>query len=109
MASVQLKGAPIAPTTPLSPADLAAHAAGSFVRTPAVSAEQIVGFRIMRETEIAPSWWAQAKEIGETVSATVADKFCTEQNNVTMNPNRVKRHRYYADPIYAEPVAAATS
>ncbi|MFD5899141.1 hypothetical protein [Streptomyces sp. NPDC060366] len=70
-------------------------------------ADQIIGFRIMRETEIAPSWWAQAKEIGETASATVADKFCTEQNSVTMDPNRVKRHRYYADPIYADGPALA--
>ncbi|MEU1327222.1 hypothetical protein [Streptomyces microflavus] len=64
-------------------------------------ADQIIAFRIMRETEIAPSWWARPIEIGETVSGFVADQFCTEQNAETMDRNRLKRHRYYAEPIYA--------
>ncbi|ARF75697.1 hypothetical protein B7C62_28155 [Kitasatospora albolonga] len=66
----------------------------------AARAAQIVAFRIMRETEIAASWWARPIEIGETVSGEVAYKFCTEQNTVTLNPNRIKRHRYYAEPVY---------
>ncbi|MBK3547857.1 hypothetical protein [Streptomyces sp. MBT60] len=64
-------------------------------------AAQITGFRIMRETEIAPSWWARPIEIGETVSGEVAHRFCTEQNAVTLDRNRLKKHRYYAEPIYA--------
>ncbi|MER6191793.1 hypothetical protein [Streptomyces cyaneofuscatus] len=64
-------------------------------------ADQIIAFRIMRETEIAPSWWARPIEIGETVSGFVADRFCTEQNRETLDRNRPKRHRYYAAPIYA--------
>ncbi|MEV7895300.1 hypothetical protein [Streptomyces cyaneofuscatus] len=64
-------------------------------------ANQIIAFRIMRETEIAPSWWARPIEIGETVSGEVAYKFCTEQNRETLDRNRLKRHRYYAAPIYA--------
>ncbi|MEU0625004.1 hypothetical protein ABZ329_29605 [Streptomyces rubiginosohelvolus] len=67
----------------------------------AARAAQIIGFRIMRETEIAPSWWARPIEIGETVSGEVAYKFCTEQNAVTLDPDRLKKHRYYAEPIYA--------
>ncbi|WP_329047113.1 hypothetical protein [Streptomyces sp. NBC_01422] len=70
-------------------------------------AELTIGYRIMRETEIAPSWWARPVEIGETVSATVAMKFCDEQNAATMNPNRDKRQRYFADPIYAAPATPA--
>ncbi|MFH9823035.1 hypothetical protein [Streptomyces bobili] len=73
--------------------------------TRAAAAEQIIGFRIMRETEIAPHWWATPIEIGETGSIVVADQFCAEQNKVTLDPNRVKRHRYYIDPII--PVVAA--
>ncbi|MFW3474437.1 hypothetical protein [Streptomyces microflavus] len=53
------------------------------------------------ETEIAPAWWARPTEIGETSSATVAMTFCDKQNAVTLDRNRAKRHRYYADPIYA--------
>lgn len=63
----------------------------------------------MRETEIAPSWWARPVEIGETGSIFVADRFCAEQNNVTMNPNRARPHRYFVEPVYAEPARAATS
>ncbi|MEV0779213.1 hypothetical protein [Streptomyces sp. NPDC050428] len=63
----------------------------------------------MRETEIAPSWWARPVEIGETGSIFVADRFCAEQNNVTMNPNRARPHRYFVEPVYAEPTPAATS
>lgn len=68
----------------------------------APASEQIIGFRIMRSTEIAPAWWAKAIEVGETGSAIVANRFCDEQNKVTMNPNRAKRLEYYTDPIYAE-------
>ncbi|MDX3531611.1 hypothetical protein P1P75_35765 [Streptomyces sp. ID05-39B] len=66
-----------------------------------VALGQVVGFRIMRETEIAPSWWAQPTEIGETGSPIVADRYCAEQNRLTMDPNRAKRQRYFADPILA--------
>lgn len=62
---------------------------------------QVVGFRIMRRTEVAPGWWGQPAEVGDTRSATVADNFCREQNATTMNLNRVKRIQYTADPIYA--------
>lgn len=82
---------PVTPSTaPLPPA--AARAA---------QAAQIIGFRIMRRTEIAPGWWGQPAEVGDTPSATVADSFCREQNAVTMDANRTKRIEYYADPIYA--------
>lgn len=67
----------------------------------AAQAAQITGFRIMRQTEIAPGWWGTPSEVGDTPSATVAYNFCTEQNKVTLNPNRAKRIEYYADPIYA--------
>mgnify|MGYP001563254292 CR=1 FL=1 len=69
---------------------------------PQHSPAQITGFRIMRRTEVAPGWWAQPTEVGETGSATVADSFCREQNAVTMDANRTKRIEYYADPIYAD-------
>lgn len=69
------------------------------------TATQTTGFRIMRETEIAPGWFATAREVGETFSATVADTFCTAQNKVTMDPNRTKRIMYFAEPI--APVATA--
>ncbi|MFW3477214.1 hypothetical protein ACN24M_24560 [Streptomyces microflavus] len=69
--------------------------------TPESLVDQPSGFRIMRETEIAPAWWARPTEIGETSSATVAMTFCDKQNAVTLDRNRAKRHRYYADPIYA--------
>ena len=68
----------------------------------AAQAAQITGFRIMRQFEIAPGWWGQPSEVGETGSATVADSFCREQNAVTLDPNRSKRIEYYADPIYAD-------
>lgn len=64
-------------------------------------ASQTSGFRIMRETEVAPSWWGTPREVGETGSATVAHHFCDEQNAVTMNPNRSKRIQYFAEPIMA--------
>ncbi|MFD9564388.1 hypothetical protein [Streptomyces sp. NPDC059994] len=67
-------------------------------------AERVIGFRIMRETEVAPGWWGRAVEVGETGSGTVADLFCREQNAMTMDPNRVKRIQFYSEPIYAEPV-----
>lgn len=62
--------------------------------------QQIIGFRIMRKTEIAPAWWGEAVEVGETVSLIVANQFCEQQNKVTMNPNRSMRIEFYADPIY---------
>lgn len=68
---------------------------------------QITDFRIMRQTEVAPGWWGAPVEIGETGSATVADRFCTEQNAVTMDPNRSKRIEFYAEPIDATPVGEA--
>jgi hypothetical protein len=68
-------------------------------------AEQIVGFRIMRQTEIAPGWWGQAVEVGDTGSGKVAHQFCMEQNRVTMNLNRPKMIQYFAEPIYAEPMS----
>jgi hypothetical protein len=68
-------------------------------------AEQTIGFRIMRQTEIAPGWWGQAVEVGDTGSATVAYNFCREQNAVTMDLNRPKMIQYFADPIYAEPMS----
>lgn len=73
------------------------------------TADQIVGFRVMRETEIAPHWWATPIEIGETVSGPVAYSFCDEQNKVTMNPDRAKQHRYFAEPIYGTPDSTASS
>lgn len=66
-------------------------------------AEQIIGFRIMKQTEIAPGWWGQPVEVGETGSATVAMTFCDRENAVTLDPNRSKRIQYFAEPIYAEP------
>lgn len=65
------------------------------------TAALITDFRIMRSTEIAPGWWGQPREVGETPSGTVADSFCREQNAVTMDVNRSKRIEYYADPITA--------
>lgn len=73
---------------------------------PSPAAEQITGFRIMRQTEIAPGWWGTASEVGETGSATVVDTFCTQQNKVTMDPNRAKRILFYADPVTATAVTA---
>jgi hypothetical protein len=70
--------------------------------TPAPTAEEVVGFRIMRETEIAPHWWAKPVEIGETGSGAVAEQFCSSQNAVTMNPNREKRQRYFIEPVFAD-------
>ena len=94
--------------TPMSLADVPAHFEASHVRTAsstplsrAALAEQIIGFRIMRRTEVAPGWWGQPTEVGETGSATVADSFCREQNAVTMDLNRGRRIEFYADPIYA--------
>jgi hypothetical protein len=84
-------------TAPLPPLAAAARAA---------EAAQIAGFRIMRSTEVAPGWWGQPREVGETGSAAVADSFCREQNAVTMDPNRPKRIMYSADPIYADGPAA---
>lgn len=82
---------PVTPSTaPLPPA--AARAA---------QAAQIIGFRIMRRTEIAPGWWGQPTEVGDTPSSIVADTFCAKQNKVTMDLNRSKRIEFYADPIYA--------
>lgn len=66
----------------------------------AIKAGQVIGFRIMRETEVAAGWWGQPSEVGETGSATVADSFCRDQNATTMDPNRSKRIRYFAEPIY---------
>ncbi|WP_393057698.1 hypothetical protein [Streptomyces sp. LN549] len=63
--------------------------------------EMAIGYRIMREIEVAPGWWGIAREVGETVSAQVANEYCAEQNAVTMDLNRAKRHHYTADPIYA--------
>lgn len=60
-----------------------------------------VGYRIMRTTEVAPSWWGTPREVGETASVFVATQFCTEQNTVTMNPNNSKRIEFYAEPLYA--------
>lgn len=74
----------------------------------AAQAAQITGFRIMRKFEVAPGWWGQPSEVGDTPSATVADSFCREQNAVTLNPNRSKRIEYYADPIYADDTETAT-
>lgn len=74
----------------------------------AAQAAQITGFRIMRKFEIAPGWWAQPREVGDTPSATVADSFCAEQNKVTMDLNRSKRIEFYADPIYADDTETAT-
>ncbi|MFJ8871066.1 hypothetical protein ACIRD6_35605 [Streptomyces sp. NPDC102473] len=71
---------------------------------PALGPADVTGFRIMRETEIAPAWWGKPTEVGETVSATVADRFCREQNTVTMNPNRSKRIQFWAEPITAPTV-----
>lgn len=65
-------------------------------------ADMAIGYRIMREIEVAPGWWGIAREIGETVSAQVANEYCDEQNAVTMDLNRAKRHRYTVDPIYPE-------
>lgn len=76
---------------------------------PAPAAGQIVGFRVMRETETAPHWWAKPIEIGETVSGPVAFGFCDEQNKVTMNLDRVKRHRYFVEPVYGIPDSTADS
>lgn len=73
--------------------------------TRAAEAEQITGFRIMRQTEAAPGWWGMAVEIGDTRSATVAYDFCTEQNKVSMDPNRDRRAEYYSEPIYSEMAA----
>lgn len=74
---------------------------------PLSSGVQVVGFRIMRETEIAPEWWGQPSEVGETGSATVVYNFCAGQNAVTMNPNRTKRIHFYADPIFASSASVA--
>lgn len=63
----------------------------------------IIGWRIMREDEIAPAWFSTGKEVGETVGASVANEFCRQQNEITMNPNRSVRIMFYADPIFAEP------
>ncbi|MEV7140743.1 hypothetical protein [Streptomyces tauricus] len=64
-------------------------------------AQQPSGFRIIRSTEIAPGWWGQPTEVGETGSATVATTFCDTQNKVTMDPNRSKRIEFSAVPIAA--------
>ncbi|MEU5322979.1 hypothetical protein AB0G67_40445 [Streptomyces sp. NPDC021056] len=82
---------------------------GDFVHQAAPTAGQIVGFRVMRETEIAPHWWATPTEIGETVSGPVAFGFCDKQNKVTMNPDRVKQHRYFVEPVYGIPDSTADS
>lgn len=71
--------------------------------------ELIVGYRIMRTTEVAPGWWGIPREIGETVSALVANRFCSEQNAATMNPNRSKRIEFYAEALYAAPEADPTA
>ncbi|MDX3714403.1 hypothetical protein PV733_36860 [Streptomyces europaeiscabiei] len=68
--------------------------------SPAAQAAQITGFRIMRQTEIAPGWWGKATEVGETGSSIVAYNFCTQQNKVTLDPNRTKRIEFYTDPVY---------
>ncbi|NUL14493.1 hypothetical protein [Streptomyces lunaelactis] len=68
-------------------------------------AEQIIGFRIMKQTEVAPGWWGRPVEVGETGSGKVAHEFCMEQNRVTMNVNRPKLIQYFAEPIYAEPMS----
>lgn len=67
----------------------------------AKAAEQIAGFRIMRRREAAPGWWGIAIEIGDTRSGTVAYDFCTQQNKVSMDPNRDRRAEYYSEPMYA--------
>lgn len=95
-----------------------AHEAASHVRstvtagmtTPEERADravQVVGFRIMKQTEIAPGWWGQPVEVGETGSGTVAHQFCTGQNKVTMQLNRPKMIEFFAEPIYTEPTSPA--
>lgn len=97
MAASQLSSAP----------SVADHQADTYAAR-LLLAEQIIGFRIMKQTEIAPGWWGQAIEVGETGSATVAYNFCREQNRVTMNLNRSKMIQFFAEPIYAEQADAAT-
>ncbi|MFF0140453.1 hypothetical protein ACFYRN_28815 [Streptomyces sp. NPDC005227] len=67
----------------------------------AAAAALITGFRIMRRREAAPGWWGIPIEIGDTRSGTVAYDFCTEQNKVSMDPNRNRRSEYYSEPVYS--------
>lgn len=49
---------------------------------------------IIRQTEIAPAWFASPVEIGTTRSATAATTFVDAQNAATMDPNRTRRALY---------------
>lgn len=56
-------------------------------------------YRIVSIREIAPGWFSDPFEVGETASATVAVTYCDAQNAVTMSPNRSVRKQYYAEPV----------
>ncbi|MCX4849818.1 hypothetical protein [Streptomyces sp. NBC_00893] len=102
MDAVQPTGAPAAPiATP------AAMPSADTAHGRQLLAAQVIGFRIMKETEIAPGWWGQSVEVGETGSGAVAYNFCREQNKVTMQLNRPKMIQFFAEPIYAEPMSPA--
>lgn len=102
MATQNSTGAPAAPiTTP------AAMPSADTAHGRQLLAAQIIGFRIMKQTEIAPGWWGQPVEVGETGSGTVAHQFCMDQNKVTMQLNRPKMIQFFAEPIFAEPMSSA--
>ncbi|WP_326768829.1 hypothetical protein OG978_33675 [Streptomyces sp. NBC_01591] len=101
MDAVQPTGAPAVPiATP------AAMPSADTAHGRQLLAEQVIGFRIMKQTEIAPGWWGQPVEVGETGSGTVAYNFCREQNAVTMDLNRPKMIQFFVEPMSPADVAA---
>jgi hypothetical protein len=56
-------------------------------------------YRIVSTREIAPGWFGAPVEVGETASATVAVRYCDEQNAMSMDPNRPVRKQFYVEPI----------
>ncbi len=56
-------------------------------------------YRIVAIREIAPGWFGAPVEVGETTSATVAVRYCDEQNAVSMDPNRPVRKQFYVELV----------